>query len=85
MKSTEIKQLRNALKKNSQKEAVYAFLANGYEPSVADLHSAGIADPRRVVNQLRNDHGLAIYLNDRKDKRGAVTRRYRLGTHRNNG
>lgn len=73
------------LKKTSQKEAVYATLESGFEPSVEDLKLAGIADPRRVVNQLRNDHGFAIYLNDRKDRRGNVTRRYRLGTPRRNG
>jgi type IV secretory pathway VirB9-like protein len=85
MTKTEIKKVSTMLKNNSQKQAVYAVLESGYEPSVEDLNAAGIADPRRVVNQLRNDHGFAIYLNDRKDRRGNVTRRFRLGTHRRNG
>lgn len=85
MTKTDIKKVKTLLKQSTQKEAVYAILADGYEPSVNDLKSAGIADPHRVVNQLRNDHGFAIYLNDRKDRRGNVTRRYRLGTPRRNG
>jgi hypothetical protein len=85
MTKTEIKKVSTLLKNNSQKEAVYAVLESGYEPSVADLKAAGISDPRRVVNQLRNEHGFPIYLNDRKDRRGNVTRRFRLGTARRNG
>lgn len=84
MNKTDITKLSKLLKNNTQKEAVYTMLERGYEPSVEDMRSAGIADPRRVVNQLRNDHGAAIYLNDRRDRRGNVTRRYRLGTHRAN-
>jgi len=85
MTKTEIKKVSSMLRTQTQKEAVYAVLESGYEPSVADLKAAGISDPRRVVNQLRNDHGLPIYLNDRKDRRGNVTRRFRLGTPRRNG
>ena len=85
MTKTEIKKVSTLLKKTSQKNAVFTVLDLGYEPSVADLKAAGIADPRRVVNQLRKDHGFAIYLNDRKDRRGNVTRRFRLGSPRRNG
>lgn len=85
MNKKEIKKVSSLLRSYTQKEAVYATLENGFEPSVEDLKAAGIADPRRVVNQLRADHGFAIYLNDRKDRRGNVTRRYRLGTARRNG
>ena len=85
MTKTEIKKVTSALRTHTQKEAVYAVLEAGHEPSVEDLKSAGISDPRRVVNQLRAEHGFAIYLNDRKDRRGNVTRRYRLGTARRNG
>lgn len=84
MNKTEIKKLATLLKKNTQKEAVYSILDQGYEPSVADLASAGIADPRRVVNQLRSEHGLPVYLNDRRDRRGNVVRRFRLGSPRRN-
>lgn len=82
MNKTEIKKLSTMLKKYTQKEAVYSILESGYEPSVQDMLTAGIADPRRVVNQLRTDHGFSIYLNDRRDRRGNVTRRYRLGSAR---
>jgi hypothetical protein len=85
MTKTEIKKVTSALRTLTQKEAVYAVLESGFEPSVEDLKAAGIADPRRVVNQLRTEHGFAIYLNDRKDRRGNVTRRFRLGTARRNG
>jgi hypothetical protein len=85
MTKTEIKKVSTLLRSNTQKQAVYAVLENGYEPSVEDLKTAGISDPHRVVNQLRADHGFAIYLNDRKDRRGNVTRRFRLGTPRRNG
>jgi hypothetical protein len=84
MTKTEIKKVSTLLRSHTQKEAVFTTLQRGYEPSVNDLKEAGISDPRRVVNQLRNDHGLAIYLNDRKDRRGNVTRRFRLGTPRRN-
>jgi hypothetical protein len=85
MTKTEIKKVSTLLRSRTQKETVYAVLESGHEPSVADLQAAGISDPRRVVNQLRNDHGFPIYLNDRKDRSGNVTRRYRLGTPRRNG
>lgn len=85
MTKTDIKKVSTLLRTRTQKEAIYTVLENGYEPSIADLKAAGISDPRRVVNQLRNDHNLPIYLNDRKDRRGNVTRRFRLGTPRRNG
>lgn len=85
MNKTDIKKLSSLLKNNSQKEAVYTILESGFEPSVQDLHSAGIADPRRVINSLRSDHGAPIYLNDRRDRSGNVIRRYRLGSARRIG
>lgn len=85
MTKTDIKKLTSLLKKNTQKEAVYSILDQGYEPSVDDMVLAGISDPRRVINQLRSEHGAPIYLNDRRDRRGNVTRRFRLGTPRRNG
>lgn len=39
----------------------------------------GIANPRAVVNQLRN-MGYAIYLNKHRDTKGRETMKYRLGT-----
>jgi hypothetical protein len=39
----------------------------------------GIANPRAVVNQLRN-MGYAIYLNKHRDTKGRETQKYRLGT-----
>jgi len=79
MKKTEVKKLQTLLKKLTQKEAVFEMLANGAEPSVTDLQMAGIRDPRRVINRLRTEHELPIYLNDRKERSsGSVVRRYRL-------
>lgn len=85
MNKKEIKKFQTLLRNHTQKEAIYNVLLNGAEPSVADLKEAGIGDPHRVVYTLRKDYGLPIYMNDRRDRRGNVTRRYRLGTHRKNG
>jgi hypothetical protein len=69
-------------RKYTQKTAIAEALMRGYEPSVADMQDAGIADPRRVVQSLRSDYNMPIYLNRRTDRRGNVTSRFRLGTHK---
>lgn len=85
MKSTDIRKFATLVKRYTQKEAMYAVLEAGFEPSVQDARAAGIADPYRVANKLRNEHDLPIYLNERKDRKGNVVKRYRLGTPRRNG
>jgi len=79
-----MKKLTSLLGKTTQKEALYSFLEAGHEFTVADAINAGCADPRRVVNQLR-DLGFPVYLNDRTLTTGETVRRYRLGTARKNG
>lgn len=77
--------LQSLVKKFNQKEALYEFLAQGNEFSAAEVKCAtGIADPARVISALRNDHGMAIYLNPRKNRQGESINRYRLGTPRAN-
>ena len=72
--------LTNLVLVNTQTEAVLIALEAGYEPSPAELKSAGIGDPYRVVNTLRDKQGVPIYLNNRYDSCGNKIRRYRLGT-----
>jgi hypothetical protein len=78
MKYNDIRKFKSLVNKFTQKEALYEIMSAGFEPSVADAQAAGIADPRRVVNRLRNDHGLEIYSNPRRDRAGNVMNRYRL-------
>jgi hypothetical protein len=85
MTKIETTKLARLVKNMTQKEALFAFLEQGYEFSAAEARKAGIADPSRVISSLRNDHGLAIYLNPRKTRTGERINRYRLGTPRKNG
>lgn len=85
MTKIETTKLARLVKNMTQKEAIFAFLQEGHEFSAAEARRAGIADPSRVINALRNDHGVAIYLNPRTDRNGASIKRYRLGTPRKNG
>ena len=81
MNKTEIKKFATLVRRNTQKDAMLNVLIAGYEPSADDAAAAGIRDPRRVVNFLREE-GYPIYLNNRKTRSGDVVRRYRLGTPR---
>jgi hypothetical protein len=85
MTKIETTKLARLVKNMTQKEAIFAFLEAGHEFSAAEARRAGIADPSRVISSLRNDHGLAIYLNPRKTRTGERINRYRLGTPRKNG
>jgi hypothetical protein len=85
MTKIETTKLARLVKNMTQKEAIFAFLEAGHEFSAAEARKAGIADPSRVISSLRNDHGLAIYLNPRKTRTGERINRYRLGTPRKNG
>jgi len=84
MNKKQIAQFARIASRMTQKEAIYAILETGQEFTVADAKAAGIADPARVVNQLR-DLGHPVYLNERKTKTGEIVKRYRLGTPRRNG
>lgn len=85
MTKKNIKTLASLVAKNTQKDALYTFLAEGYEFTADEARLAGVADPRRVINQLRTEHGVPVYLNDRTLRSGEIVRRYRLGTPRRNG
>ena len=85
MTKIETTKLARLVKNMTQKEALFAFLEQGHEFSASEARKAGIADPSRVISSLRNDHGLAIYLNPRKNRKGESINRYRLGTPRKNG
>jgi len=84
MNKKQIAQFARIAARMTQKEAIYAILEAGHEFTVSDAKAAGIADPARVVNQLR-DLGYPVYLNPRKTKTGELVKRYRLGTARKNG
>jgi hypothetical protein len=77
MKQTETNKLKRLVKNNTQKEAIAEFLSAGHEFTIDEARSAGIADPRRVVNSLRTEHGLPIAMNETQTRRGVV-RKYVL-------
>lgn len=78
MTKKNMNRLVNLLKNNTQKEAVYAFLASGQEFTSADAKAASIKDPRRVVNKLRTEHGIPVQTIDRTTRNGVTTRSYTL-------
>lgn len=84
MTKKDIQKFARIANRMTQKEAIYTILEAGHEFTVSDAKAAGIADPRRVVNQLR-DLGYPVYLNPRKTRTGELVKRYRLGTPRKNG
>lgn len=61
-------------------DTVLAAFQKGDELTAAQIRSRfGAGNPHEVVRSLRS-RGHAIYLNERKNKKGEVTRKYRLGT-----
>jgi hypothetical protein len=67
------------VKNSTQANAILRFLGEGHEFSTIEAKLAGIADPARVIYNLRNE-GAAIYCNPRKTKSGGTVMRYRLGS-----
>jgi hypothetical protein len=55
MNKQETKKLAALVAQSSQKEGILSFLAEGNTVTASGARSAGVADPRRVVNHLRND------------------------------
>ena len=84
MNKTELKKFAAIVSKNTQKEALYAVLAAGYEFTVDEARQAGVSDPVRVINHLRTENDIPVYLNEHTLPNGEVVKRYRLGTHRKN-
>jgi len=85
MNKKDMKKFAAIVSSNTQKEALYTVLAAGYEFTVAEAREAGVADPTRVINALRTQHSVPVYLNKRTLRNGEVVKRYRLGTPRQNG
>jgi predicted transcriptional regulator len=60
-------------------DSLLAALRNGDELTVAQIRSRfGAGNPREVVRKLR-EQGHAIYLNERKNSKGELVSKYRLG------
>ncbi len=55
-------------------------LQNGEELTAKQIKARfGIANPTATVSDLRLRSGFAVYANQRKDTKGRVTTKYRLG------
>jgi predicted transcriptional regulator len=60
-------------------ESLLVALQNGEEFTVAQIRARfGTGNPREAIRSLR-EKGFAIYLNDRKNSKGEVVTKYRLG------
>jgi hypothetical protein len=84
MNKKQTQKLTTLVKKNTQADALYAFLEAGNEFTIEGAQAAGIADPRRVVNKLRA-LGVPVYHNPRTTRNGTRFMSYRIGTPRKNG
>lgn len=55
-------------------------LQNGEELTAKQIKARfGIANPTATISDLRLRSGFAVYANERKDTKGRVTTKYRLG------
>lgn len=55
-------------------------LQNGEELTAKQIKARfGIANPTATISDLRLRNGFAVYANERKDTKGRVTTKYRLG------
>jgi hypothetical protein len=64
----------------SQKDRVLDALMSGQELTAKQISARfGAGNPRAVIQNLRFE-GFPIYLNERTDSKGRVTRKYRMGT-----
>jgi len=60
-------------------DLLLAALQKGEELTVAQIrHRFGAGNPHEVVRSLR-EKGFAIYLNERKNSKGELVSKYRLG------
>ena len=60
-------------------DSLLAALRKGEELTVAQIrHRFGAGNPHEVVRKLR-EQGHAIYLNERKNSKGEIVSKYRLG------
>jgi len=64
----------------TQAQRVLASLQSGRELTAKQIAASfKVASPSKVISRLRSV-GYPIYLNERKDSKGRVTNKYRLGT-----
>ena len=64
----------------TQVDRVEAALLAGRELTAKQISAQfGVASPRSVISAVRQ-RGNAVYLNERTDTKGRVTRKYRIGT-----
>jgi predicted transcriptional regulator len=55
-------------------------LQNGEELTAKQIRARfGIANPTATISDLRLRSGFAVYANERKDTKGRVTTKYRMG------
>jgi predicted transcriptional regulator len=68
------------LKTQTKQGRLLEAFQNGEELTVAQIkHRFGIKNPTATVSDLRYE-GFALYANKRKDSKGRMTTKYRLGT-----
>lgn len=64
----------------TQVDRVEAALLAGRELTAKQISAQfGVVSPRSVISAVRQ-RGNAVYLNERTDTKGRVTRKYRIGT-----
>jgi len=78
MTKKEIKKFATLVRRNTQADAIIECLKSGNEFSIEDAREAGIADPKRVVYNLRNN-GVKIKTSPRTMRGGVTVNRYTLG------
>jgi predicted ArsR family transcriptional regulator len=71
---------KNMLKTVSKQNRLLEAFKSGEELTAAQIkHRFGIKNPTATVSDLRYE-GFALYANKRKDAKGRVTTKYRMGT-----
>jgi hypothetical protein len=77
--NTNTHSLRALIKEEGLKKtsAAYVYLRNGGEFSGPEAKRAGIKNPSALVHHLRNNWGVEVYTNRRRDGAGNRISRYR--------
>jgi predicted transcriptional regulator len=67
-------------KTTTKTQRLVEALQNGEELTAKQIKARfGIANPTATVSDLRLRSGFAVYANERKDTKGRVTTKYRIG------
>jgi predicted transcriptional regulator len=70
----------NVTKTMTKTDRLVEALLNGDELTAKQIKARfGIANPTATVSDLRLRSGFAVYANERKDTKGRVTTKYRIG------